>query len=211
MVNAHLTCCTNVAETKKQTILYSPHFRHGVTGRWGLGGLPLHTRRRVNSVLLGFTLGIQRDVWRRVTNLHSCLWRGQDHRWWGHWSHWSLHWHHGRHRSGLSGHVALWRLRAAVCRGVHGRVYWLIGPRLRRQRAHCGIEVPLCLLGGGRKPSLPPWYPAKLPRDKEWDPEQSQTAGGHNQWQQADGNIWKRNKRNRNEGTHHFYLLQMQN
>lgn len=182
-------CCSNVAATKKQTILNSPHLRHGVTGRWGLGGLPLHTRCGVNSIFLGFTLGIQRDVWRRVTDLHGCLRRGQDHRWWGHRSHRRLHGHHGRHRSGLSGHVALGRLAAAVRRGVHGRVYRLIGPGLRGQRAHCGIEMPLRLLGGGRKPSLPPWYPAKLPRHEERDPEQSQPAGGHNQRQQADGNI----------------------
>lgn len=198
-----LKCCTNV--------LNSPHFRHGVTRRRGLGGLPLHARCRVNSVFLGLALGLQGDVWRRVTDLHSCLWRSQGHRWWGDWGHWSLHGHHGRHRSGLSGHVALRRLTAAVCRGVHSRVYGLIALRLRGHRAHCGIEMPLHLLGGGRKPSLPPWYPAKLPRDKERDPEQSQTAGGHNQWQQADGNIWKCNKRNRNEGTDHFSLLRIQN
>lgn len=192
---------------KKQTILDSPHLWHGVTRRRGLGGLPLHTRGGVNSVLLGFALGIQRNVWRRVTDLHSCLWCGQDHRWWGHWCDWSLHRHHRRHRRGLSGHGALQQLTAIVCRGVHGGVYWLLGGQLWGQGAHCGIEMPLRLLGGGRNPSLPPWYPAELPGDKERDPEQSQAAGGHNQRQQADGNIWKGNERNRNESAANFYLF----
>lgn len=144
--------------------------------------MPLHARVRVNAILSAVTLRIQRDVWRRVTDLHGGLRRGHNHGRRGHGSHRSLHRRGRRHGSGLPGDGAVRRLAAVVHRGVHGRVDGLPGRGLRGgQGAHGGIEVAVGLLGGGRKAALPPWYPAELPGDKERDPKQGQAAGRHHQ------------------------------
>lgn len=166
-----------------------------MTRGWGFSGLPLHTRVCVNPILPAFTLGIQWNVWRCMTDLHSCLWCGQDHRWWRHRGHRSLHWHHWRHRSGLSGDGALRWLTAVVRRRVHGCVNRLSGCQLRGQRAHGGVEVPVGLLGDGRKPAFPPWYPAELPGNKEGDTKQGQATGSHDEWQQTHRYIWEGDKR----------------
>lgn len=184
----------SLTQRHKSKPSYWPHFSHGVTGGRGFCGLPLHTRVGVDPVFSTFALGVQGDVWRCVTDLHSCLWRGHHH---GRRRRRGLHRHHGRHRSGLPGDGAVRRLTAVVRRGVHGRVDRLPGRRLRGQGAHGGVDVPVGLLGGGGKPTLPPWYPAELPGDEEGDAKQSQATGRHHQWQEAHWDIWEGDKTDR--------------
>lgn len=159
----------------------SPNFRYGAARRRRFCRLSLYTGVRVNPVLPAFILGIQWNVWRCVTDLHRCLWWGHDHRWWWYRRHRSLHWYHRRNRGGLSGDGAVRRLTAVVWRRVHSSVNRLPGCKQRGQGAHGGVEVPMGLLGCGGEPTLPPWYPAELPGDKEGDPEQGQATRSHHQ------------------------------
>lgn len=176
---------------KSTNTSYWPYFRHWASRRWGFSGLSLHSRVSVNSIFPAFTLGIQWYIWRCVADLHSCLWCGHDHRWWWYRSHRSLHWNNRCHGSRLSGHGTMWWFTAVVHRGVHSCVNWLPGCRLWWQRAHSRVEVPMGFLGGGGKPTLPPWYPAELPWNKEGDPKEGQATGSHYQWQQTHRYVWK--------------------
>lgn len=184
---------------KSTNTSYWPYFRHWASRRWGFSGLSLHSGVSVNSIFPAFTLGIQWYIWRCVADLHSCLWCGHDHRWWWYRSHRSLHWNNRCHGSRLSGHGTMWWFTAVVHWGVHSCVNWLPGCRLWCQRAHSRVEVPMGFLGGGGKPTLPPWYPAELPWNKEGDPKEGQATGSHYQWQQTHRYVWKERTRSDSE------------
>lgn len=144
----------------KEKFFHWPNFRHWASGWWRFSGLSLHTRGSVHPIFPTFGLGIQWDIWRCVTYLHSCLRCGNDHRWWWYRSYWSLHWYNGCHRGWLSGKGTVRGLTALVRRRVHSCVDRLPGCWLRWQRTHGGVEVPMGLFCGGGEPTLPPWYPA---------------------------------------------------